>query len=252
MPVEQTVAGDVAVPGVDGDLEGWLSVPPGRGPFPSVIVLPEIDGLGDGTRAAARRVSDAGYVALALDLYAPYGGAPVLADRTDTIDWIRRLDDRRQLSDLAWAHRWLVGRPFVDGRRTAALGFSIGGRYATLLATEPHGLRAVVTFYPRPWPRMGDGRVVLAPGDHTDLLEAPVCAVFGSEDDLVPLAMVERFERRLRRHPELGHQVQVVGGRHYFANESRPGPFLAESAETAWASALEFLDRHVAGAGPTP
>jgi carboxymethylenebutenolidase len=235
----------VAVEGVDVDLAGHLAVPTGRGPFPGVIVLPEVDGLGEGTLAAARRLSDAGYVALALDLYTPYGGAPVLGDRRDTLEWIHRLDDRRQVSDLASALAWLRARSAVHADRIAVVGFSIGGRYATLLATEPHDVRAVVTFYTRPWPQGAGVGSVIAPGDHLDRLLAPVCAVFGSEDDLVPPDMVERFDAGLRRRPEAGHQVCVVPGRHYFTDESRPRRFRADSAGAAWSEVLAFLDRHL-------
>jgi dienelactone hydrolase len=169
----------------------------------------------------------------------------VLEDRGDTLEWISRLDDRRQVSDLAAALAWLRAQPAVDPGRTAVVGFSIGGRYATLLATEAHGLRAVVTFYTRPWPQgAGFGRVI-APGDHLDRLLAPVCAVFGSDDDLVPPEMVERFDRTVRRRPEAGHQVRVLPGRHYFTDESRPRRFRADSSAEAWSEALAFLARHL-------
>ena len=106
---------EVVIPGVDGDLTGVLlepgstpaangdvpAGPPAR--LPAVVVLPEIDGFCEGTVAAARRLAAAGYVALALDLYAPYGSTPRLRNSEDTRAWLLRLNDRRQLSDLAMA-----------------------------------------------------------------------------------------------------------------------------------------------------
>ena len=68
----------VVVPGVDGDLAGVLVGQEGRDGAPAVVVLPEVDGFSAGTVAAARRLSAAGYVALALDLYAPIGPPPPL------------------------------------------------------------------------------------------------------------------------------------------------------------------------------
>ncbi len=236
---------EVEVPGVDGPLGGHLVGPAGPEPAPAVIVLPEVDGMNGGTVAAARRLSAAGYVALALDLYRPFGGAPPLADAGDTEAWTRQLDDRRQVSDLAVALAWLRGRPSVDPERTGAVGFSIGGRYATLLASEPHGLGAVVSFYSRPWPRADRSAPKLSPGDYTDRLEAPVCAIFGSEDEMIPVDMVARFDGLLGRHPELGHEVHLLAGRHYFTNESRPRRFRADSAEEAWSIATSFLGRHL-------
>ena len=241
---------DVVIPGVDGDLTGVLLRPrtasaaaaaPAPAPAPAVIVLPEIHGFCAGTVAAARRLAAAGYVALALDLYAPYGSAPILRNSEDTVAWVMRLSDRHQLSDLAMALSWLRELPEVDAERVALVGFSIGGRYGMLLCTEPHGLRAVVAFYPRPWPGGQIASVALAPGEHVAQFGAPVCALFGADDELVPLDMVDRFTGLLNEHPALGHEVHTYPGRHFFANESRPRRYVPESADAAWSVALAFL-----------
>jgi dienelactone hydrolase len=110
-----------------------------------------------------------------------------------------------------------------------------------MLTTEPHGLRAVVAFYSRPWPGAERGDAALAPGKHVAQLNAPVCAVFGAEDDLVPLPMVDDFRRLLAQHRTLAHEVHVVPGRHFFNNESRPRRYNSASAEKAWDIALAFL-----------
>jgi carboxymethylenebutenolidase len=252
----------VVLPGVDGDLSGVLFEPdstaaatapgapalPAPAGLPAVIVVPEIDGFCEGTVAAARRLAEAGYITLALDLYAPYGSAPHLRGYADTIAWLDRLNDRRQVSDLVQALDWLRRRPGTDADRVAIVGFSVGGRYGMMLTTEPHGLRAVVAFYSRPWPG-AEIPDALAPGKHVAQFTAPVCALFGAEDDLVPIAMVDDFRRLLAQHPALGHEVHVVPGRHFFANESRPRRYHAESAEKAWAFALDFLATQMK---PTP
>ena len=240
------------IPGVDGDLAGVLLEPAGAalgaapGPsgtarIPAVVVLPEIDGFCVGTVAAARRLAEAGYVALALDLYAPYGSAPDLRGYADTMAWLDRLNDRRQLSDLVQALNWLRQQPGADPARVAIVGFSVGGRYGMMLTTEPHGLRAVVAFYSRPWPGAEIADVALAPGKHVAQFNAPVCAVFGAEDDLIPLSMVDDFRSLLAQHPTLAHEVHVVPGRHFLNNESRPRRYNSASAEKAGDIALAFL-----------
>jgi carboxymethylenebutenolidase len=268
MTVRDVTERDVAIPGVDGHLSGVLFEPdraaletaPGAAPgaepgatedagLPAVVVVPEIDGFCAGTVAAARRLARAGYVALALDLYAPYGSAPALRGYEDTIAWLDRLNDRRQLSDLVQALGWLRKLPAVDPARVAIVGFSIGGRYGMMLTTEPHGLRAVVAFYSRPWPGAEIGERALAPGKHVARFTAPVCAVFGAEDDLIPVSMVDDFRRLMVQHPTLGHEVHVVPGRHFFNNESRPRRYNAASAEKAWDIALAFLATQMGQAG---
>ena len=244
---EQGVGGHhVSFPGVDGDLTGVLCSPAGDGVSPAILVLPEIDGFCDGTVAAARRLAASGYVALALDPFAPYGSTPVLRGSEDTMAWLARLNDRHQLSDLAMALAWLRDLPVVDADRVALVGFSVGGRYGMMLTTEPHGLRAVVAFYSRPWPGGAIAEVALAPGNHVAKFnDAPVCAVFGAEDELIPPEMVEEFRSLLAQHPSSGHELHVVPGRHFFANESRPRRYVPESADLAWTIVLGFLAAHM-------
>jgi carboxymethylenebutenolidase len=238
---------DVTFPGVDGDLAGVLCEPPhSEGARAAVLVLPEIDGFCEGTVAAARRLAAAGYVTLALNPFSPYGPTPVLRGTDDTMAWLARLNDRRQLSDLAMALAWLRGLPEVDADRVAVVGFSIGGRFAMMLTTEPHGLQAVAAFYSRPWPGGAIARVALAPGEHVAKFQAPVCAVFGADDDMIPLEMVAQFRSLLDADPASGHQLHIVPGRHFFANESRPRRYVPESAEQAWATVLAFLAGHLA------
>ena len=216
--------------GVDGDLAGHLVVPDLPLPRPGVVVLPEVDGYNPSTVAAARRLGEAGYVALSLDLFAPFGGTPPLADRQTIGAWLRGMDDRRQLSDLAAAVGWLARRPETDEDRLGIVGFSVGGRYGMLLSAEPHGVSAVVTFSTRPWPGGAAAATALAPGDRVARLGAPVCAVFGDRDRVIPSEMVRRFADLLP--DRAGHEVHVVPGGHLFANETS-GQYEPASAEAA-------------------
>jgi len=99
----------------------------------------------------------------------------------------------------------------------------------------------VVAFYSRPWPGAEIADTALAPGRHVAQFTAPVCAVFGAEDDLVPHSQVVDFGHLLAQHPMLAHEVHVLPGRHFFNNESRPRRYNAESAEKSWDIALDFL-----------
>jgi dienelactone hydrolase len=121
-----------------------------------------------------------------------------------------------------------------------------------LMTTEPHGLRAVVALYSRPWPGGAIANVALAPGEHVARFGVPVCAIFGADDELIPLEMVDEFGRLLGRHPQRGHELHTLSGRHFFANESRPRRYLPQSAEAAWTIALEFLASRMAQPPSSP
>jgi len=65
MAVEERISFE----GESREMEGYLALPEGEGPFPALIVIQEIWGLVDHIKDVARRFANEGYVALAPDLY---------------------------------------------------------------------------------------------------------------------------------------------------------------------------------------
>src|SRR5580698_5599681 len=53
----------------DEMVQGILYTPAGKGPFPAIIVIHEWWGLNDWVKEEASKLSDQGYVTLAIDLY---------------------------------------------------------------------------------------------------------------------------------------------------------------------------------------
>ena len=59
----------VTFPANGGSGQGYLAIPDGPGPHRAVVVIQEWWGLNEHIRDVARRFADAGYLALAPDLY---------------------------------------------------------------------------------------------------------------------------------------------------------------------------------------
>ncbi len=55
-------------------VNGILYTPPGKGPFPALVVIHEWWGLNDWVKEEASKLADQGYVALAVDLVSRQGG----------------------------------------------------------------------------------------------------------------------------------------------------------------------------------
>src|SRR5262249_16290436 len=53
----------------DETVSAMLYTPPGKGPFPAIIVVHEWMGLNDWVKEQAAKLADQGYVALGIDLY---------------------------------------------------------------------------------------------------------------------------------------------------------------------------------------
>lgn len=209
-------------------------------PRPGVIVVHEMFGLNDDIRRIAARFADAGYVAIAPDLFAR-AAKPICI--------VRAMRDLRRgqgetFADLDAAREYLLTRQDVDASRIGVAGFCIGGGFALLYAAKaPVG--ATAPFY-------GD-----VPSG-ADALEgvSPVCASYGGRDRLfAPKA--ETLRRHLSQlgvphevkvYPEAGHSFM---NRHtgLLAKLSTVGPmkvgYHQASAEDAWSRMLGFFAEHL-------
>jgi len=58
---------------------GYLATPDGEGPHPGVVVIHEAYGLNDNIKGITRRLANAGYVALAVDLFSDRNRAVCMA-----------------------------------------------------------------------------------------------------------------------------------------------------------------------------
>jgi carboxymethylenebutenolidase len=113
------------VPTSDGSsLRGELFVPAGEGPHPGVVVLHESFGLNDDIRRIARRFADAGYAALAPDLYSH--GTRIVCLSWVMVDMLSG-GVAREIADIHAAREALAARPGVDSERIAVAGVLSGG-----------------------------------------------------------------------------------------------------------------------------
>lgn len=131
---------------------GYLVRPPG-GTGPGVIVVQEWWGLDWGIKTMADRLGEAGFVALAPDLY---HGELAAHDEMDKAGHLMSsLPMDRAARDMSGAVDFLAGHDAVTGDKIGAIGFCMGGMLSLVLATtRPDKVGAVVPFYGFP---QGDG-----------------------------------------------------------------------------------------------
>jgi carboxymethylenebutenolidase len=234
MPVETS---EITV----GDRTAYLAKPEGDGPFPGVLVLHELFGLNDDMRRIARRFADAGYVALAPNLWANLNAAVCLS-RVLTV--IARGATGPTLDEVVAARVALANRPDVDSSRVAVAGFCMGGAFALIVGTKG-GVAASAVNY---------GAV---PNDRAELDGlCPVVASYGGKDRIFA-KQGEQLKQHLealgvphdyKLYPDVGHS--------FFSWDNAPS-WLAKlpspmhvgysepEAEDAWGRVLGFFAEHV-------
>jgi len=215
-------------------VEAFLARPRGRGTFPGLLVIQEWWGLNPHIQDVAARFARQGYVALAPDLYSRQGHR-VTKDPAEAARLMGHLAQKDALADLGAAHRFLEAQPGVDRRRIGVVGFCMGGTYALLLPCVRRGIRAAVPFYGR----------VPDPAEPLRDLACPILYIYGTQDQWITMADVERLRAALARYAKSG-EVVTYEAPHAFFNNTRKDTYRAEYAKDAWRRTLAFLAQHLA------
>ncbi len=211
-------------------VEGYLVLPEGKGPFPAVVVIHEWWGLNDQVRSEAAKLAEAGYAALAVDLYR----GRVAADRDEAHELSRGLPEDRARRDLLAAFDYLAGRNDVRRDAIGSIGWCMGGGYSLQLAIHQPHLAAAIIYY---------GRLATEESALRQI-QAPVLGLFGEEDRGIPAESVRAFEATMKKQSKDAQVHIYPGAGHAFANQTRPS-YRAEAAKDAWVKTLAFLGEHL-------
>ena len=213
-----------APPPVPGYL-AWPASGQGHG----VLVLHAWWGLNACFREVCDRLSQAGFVAFAPDLY---GGkvATTIAQAKAL-----RAQKRKQpaYKTLIQAINELLNDKAVLGSSIGVLGFSMGGHWALWLSQQPElPIRATVTFYGA------------RGGDYTRS-HASFLGHFAEHDGYASTTSVRRLEQDLRAAGKEAVFHTYPGTAHWFFEHDREDAFDPEAAERAWTRTLEFFQKHL-------
>jgi carboxymethylenebutenolidase len=215
-----------------GEVEGYLAVPEGEGPFPALILIHEWWGLNDNIKNLAEDFAEQGYVALAVDLYS--GESADTPEQARELAGAVRENVEPAFANLEAATEYLAGLEVVDGERLASVGWCFGGQWAYNMAVNNMNVDATVMYYGR-----------FMPEDDLSMMRADILGHFGEEDASIPVDTVEEFEAKLSTL-EGDHAIFIYpNAGHAFANEDNEDAYNEEAANLAWERTLEFLGREV-------
>ncbi|HEV3406105.1 MAG TPA: dienelactone hydrolase family protein [Candidatus Dormibacteraeota bacterium] len=208
---------------------GYLAVPDGNGPNPGVVVIHEAFGLNDHIKDVTRRLADAGYATLAVDLFTGRNRAVCMARYMAGA--VGGSVNRYGVEDLKSALTLLATMTNVDPLRLGAVGFCLGGGFAIAWACTDTRLKAIAPFYganPRPL-------------DVTRRL----CPVVGSYPEKDFTARSGRALDRALTGFQIQHDIKVYPGtRHSFFNDTGPS-FDREAANDSWSRLLNFFEEQL-------
>jgi len=226
----------------DGPIDALLSIPPGKGPWPGVVVIHDGFGYGPDKESINDHIARAGYLALTPNMYARGGRARCVARVMREL-----LTQRgRALDDILAARDHLLAMRECSGQVGIA-GFCMGGGFALIMS--PKGFGASAPFYGTPLPR-----------NLSETLDGacPIVASFGGRD---PLGVgASKRLREVTKSKSITADIKSYPGvGHSFVNKLPAQPLLRitgfgynqTASEDAWSRVFTFFGEHLRANAPT-
>jgi carboxymethylenebutenolidase len=233
------VAGAVSIPVGGREIPGYRAKPAGAVKPPIVLVVQEIFGVHEYIRDVCRRLAQAGYLAVAPDLYVRQGDVTRMSDAQAIIrDVVAKVPDAQVMADLDATAAW-AEQDGGDSSQLAITGFCWGGRIVWLYSAHSAKLRAGVAWYGR---LVGDKSDMqpTQPIDVAKALHAPVLGLYGAEDPGIPLESIERMRVEIAKADGASRVDVFAGAPHGFHADYRPS-YRDEAAREGWTRMLAWF-----------
>jgi carboxymethylenebutenolidase len=195
-----------------------------------VVVLHAWWGLTEPFQRVCDRLAQAGFVALAPDLY--HGKTTASVEEAKALGAALDQDEERWRGDIAAAIQFLRKPEATEAGghgKLALVGFSLGDAYALdTSVNRPEEIAAVVVFYGS------------YPGLDYSRAKAAYLLHYAEDDPFEPPESVAQMEQDLRAAGRPASFHTYPGTKHWFFEENRP-EYDAEAARLAWERTIAFL-----------
>jgi carboxymethylenebutenolidase len=206
--------------------KAYLSLPPGPGPHPGIVVIHEWWGLNENIEHWADRLASLGWAALAVDLY----GGVVATKPEDAMAAMKQVDDAKAQATLSAAIDFLAKDPRIAAPKRAVIGWCFGGGWSLQTALAHPELDGAIIYY---------GQLETDPGK-LGVIKGRVLGIFGDRDKGIPPEEVDKFQAALAQ-AGVRAEIHRYPAEHAFANPSNPH-YDEKSAAGAWSHVVAFLD----------
>lgn len=189
--------GEVIVDVSGFKMNAYRAAPMGKENLPVVLVIHEVFGVHEYIADVCRRFAQAGYLAIAPELFQRQGEPAsynVMADLFREI--VEKTPDAQVMTDLDACVMWATSNG-GDVKRTAMTGFCWGGRITWLYAAHAKpknmNLKAAAAWYGK---LVGDTSQVTPkhPLQIAGAITAPVLGLYGAADTSIPLVNVDQMK----------------------------------------------------------
>ena len=219
----------------DIELEGYIAYPDEE-KAPLVLIAHTWAGKDDFVHERAEALAALGYVGFAVDMY---GNGKVGSNTEENQSLMAPLlSDRNVLKDrITSALHFGKSLPGVDPNKVAAIGYCLGGLVVLDLARSGENFQGLVSFHG-----------LLMGSDISEKgIQAKILVLHGERDPMVPLDMVNAFQKEMTK-AGADWQLHSYGGTyHAFTKPGANDPNLGtqynkSAAERSWKSMQNFFE----------
>jgi len=199
---------------------------------PGTVLIQEWWGLEPHILNVAQKLATEGFVVAVPDLYhskiatEPNEAMPLMMSLRNNLDKV--------VDEIIATLKAVRGMPNVQPKKLGLIGFCVGGFLAYTVAARYPDLAAVVSFY--------GGSYDPTP-EEVAKINAPVLAIYGRQDESIPLAQIEKIER-LYKEAGKDLTVRLYDAGHAFVNPTH-GMGNEKAAAEAWPLAVSSLKEKV-------
>ena len=226
MSVVRTSKVDLAVNG-DGAY-AFVAQPDDDAKHPGMVLIQEWYGIEPHIMDLAHKLAEQGFVVAVPDLY----HGKVATEPNDAMRMIMMIRGNvdKAANEIIGALDAVKNMPNVDPKRPGLMGFCVGGFMTYTIASRYPDLGAVVPFY---------GAGYDPTPEEVQKVNAPVLAIYGSQDHSVPPEQIQKIETMYK---EAGKDItiKVYDAGHAFINPVH-GDGNEQAASQAWPLAINFL-----------
>ncbi len=261
--------------GARGPVQAYLTRPKGAEPRPAVLVIHEIMGLTDHTKAVADRFSREGYVTLAPNLFSSDPELSSLFTPQNVglgLGFMQKIPPEKR-GDQAFVQQLLAKEPpatrdvvqrvmgkmfggmpkealtqegvkaveFLDSQEfvrrgsVGVVGFCFGGGMSINIACHTKTAACVVFYGENP-----------SPIELVEKIQGPVLGIYGAEDSRISATLDQLVAAMV--HYKKDFQMRIYpGAGHAFFNESNKMTYREEAAKDAWDQTARFFSQSLRG-----
>lgn len=192
---------------------------------PGVLVLHPWWGLNEDIKDVCDRLAEAGFVAIAPDLY----DGRIATTIAQAEEYAEAMDETAAREIVRAAAATLLDHEACQGSKIGVIGFSLGAMFAVWIAhDQPAQVTSVVLFYGVGWANQTN-------------TQASYLGHFAENDPYEEEEYQILFKEKLEEYgrPYTFHTYPGAG--HWFFEPSRPDAYDQAAAEQAWKRTLSFL-----------